>query len=139
MKLKTFKPKTPSLRNLIILNRKNLSKKPYLKPKIKGLKRNSGRNFSGKITVFHKGGGNKIKYRQIDFKRNKNDKGIVIGIEYDPYRSSNIASIYSLIFFDYYYIIAPKNLKIGDIVSSGQNVEQVTAGVKHALSSSEAL
>lgn len=125
MSLKTFKPKTPSLRNLIILNNKNLSKKPSLKAKIKGLKRNSGRNLNGKITVSHKGGGNKIKYRQINFTRNKADKGIIIGIEYDPYRSSNIAAIYSLIFYDYYYIIAAKNLKIGDIVSSGQNAEPI--------------
>lgn len=123
MSLKTFKPKTPSLRNLVILNNKTLNKKPCLKSKIKGIKRNSGRNSDGKITVRHKGSGNKIKYRQIDFKRNKNDKGIVIGIEYDPYRSANIASIYSLINLTYYYIIAPKSLKIGDIISSGKNVD----------------
>ena len=122
MSLKTFKPKTPSLRNLVIINNKDLNKKPYLKSKIKGIKRNSGRNAGGKITVRHKGGGNKIKYRQIDFRRTKNDKGIVIGIEYDPYRSSNIASVYSLTYSTYYYIIAPKSLKIGDIVSSGNNV-----------------
>ena len=93
------------------------------KSKIKGLKRSSGRNNTGKITVRHKGGGNKVKYRKINFKRIKTDKGIIISIEYDPYRSSNIAAVYSLISGDYYYIIATKNMQTGDIISSGQNAE----------------
>lgn len=123
MELKIFKPKTPSLRNLIRLNTKNLTKKPYLKSNIKGLKNTSGKNFSGKITSYHKGGGHKKKYREINFKRFVNDTGIVISLEYDPYRSSTIAAIYSLIFYKYYYIIAPKNLSIGDIISSGNNAK----------------
>ena len=123
MNLKTFKPKTPSLRNLVVLNTKELNKKSSLKSEIKGLKRRSGRNNTGKITVRHKGGGNKIKYRKINFKRIKPDKGIIISIEYDPYRSSNIAAVYSLIYKHYYYIIAAKNMQTGDIISSGQNAE----------------
>ena len=123
MQLKTFKPKTPSLRNLIKLNSNDLFKKPKLKFKIKSIKKKSGKNFTGKITVRHKGGGHKKKYRQINFKRFKNDQGIVISLEYDPYRSTNIAAIYSLVSKKYYYIIAPKNLNIGDIINTGNNVE----------------
>lgn len=123
MYLKTFKPKTPSLRNLIRLNKNSLTKKPFLKFKIKNIKKSLGKNFTGKITAYHKGGGHKTKYRQINFERINNDKGIVIGIEYDPNRSSLVAAIYSLISSKYYYIICPKNIKIGDIISSGKNVE----------------
>lgn len=119
MNLKLFKPKTPSLRNLIRLNTKNLNKKPCLKSNIKGLKNSAGKNFSGQITSYHKGGGHKTKYRKINFKRTIDDEGIVISLEYDPYRSANIAAIYSYSLLDYYYIVAPKHLNIGDIVSSG--------------------
>lgn len=121
MTLKTFKPKTPSLRNLVRLSSKHLTKKPYLKCKIKGLKNNSGKNFSGKITSYHKGGGHKKKFRLINFERTLDDEGVVISIEYDPYRSSNISAVYSLKSLQYYYIISPKNLKIGDIITSGNN------------------
>lgn len=123
MNLKTFKPKTPSLRNLVRLNKKNLNKKPCLKFRINNIKKSLGKNFTGKITAYHKGGGNKNKFRKIDFKRINNDKGIVISIEHDPYRSSLIAAVYSFISREYYYIISPKGLKIGDIISSGENVE----------------
>jgi large subunit ribosomal protein L2 len=123
MKLKTFTPITPSLRNLIQLNKTELTNKPLLKSKIKGLKQNSGRNFDGKITSFCKGGGHKKKYRKIEFKRTENSIGIVIGIEYDPFRSSNIASIYNFLTKTFFYIIAPKNLIIGDIIKSGINAE----------------
>ena len=75
--MKTFNPITPSLRNLIQLHRTNLIKKPLLKLKIKGLKQNSGKNFSGKITSSAKGGGHKKKYRHIQFKRTNETVGIV--------------------------------------------------------------
>jgi len=123
MKLKTFTPITPSLRNLIQLNKTELTNKPLLKSKIKGLKQNSGRNFDGKITSFCKGGGHKRKYRKIEFKRTENSIGIVIGIEYDPFRSSNIASVYNFLTKTFFYIIAPKNLTLGDIVKSGENAD----------------
>ena len=123
MNLKTFKPKTPSLRNLVRLNLKSLANKPYLKKKIKGLKQNSGKNVNGRITSYHRGGGHKTKYRQINFERNKQDIGIVISIEHDPYRSANIAAIYSKISQKYYYIIAPKNLNIGDVINSGNTAK----------------
>ena len=123
MNLKTFKPRTPSVRNLIRLNKKTLTKKPCLKFKIHNIKKSLGKNFTGKITSKHRGGGHKNKYRHLNFNRKENDKGIIISIEYDPYRSSLIAAVYSLISSNYYYILSPKNLKIGDIISSGENTE----------------
>jgi large subunit ribosomal protein L2 len=123
MKLKNQKSFTSSQRHLIQLNTKHLTKKPILKNKLKGLKNSSGRNNSGKITVFHKGGGHKKRYRSINFKRINECTGITISIEYDPNRNSNIAAIYDLVKKKFFYMIAPKNLKIGDIVKSGSNVE----------------
>jgi len=122
MKLKLYKPTTPSLRNLIQLNKTNL-KKPLLKSKIKGLKQSFGRNFDGKITVHSKGGGHKKKYRSINFNRIENSSGIIIGLEHDPFRSANIASVYDYIKQSFFYITAPKNLNIGDIIKSGKNAD----------------
>lgn len=82
-----------------------------------GLNKKSGHNFRGKITVYHKGGGNKINYRQIDFKR-KNLKGKVVDIQYDPNRSCLIALLYNEKNNEYFNILAPENLKIGDILYS---------------------
>jgi large subunit ribosomal protein L2 len=123
MKLKTKKPTTPSQRHLIQLSINYLSKKPIIKKKFKKLIKSSGRNNSGKITLRHKGGGHKKKYREINFYRTKNSTGITIGIEYDPNRNSNIASIYDISKKDFFYILAPKNLEIGDIIKSGPDSE----------------
>jgi len=123
MKLKKFKPVTSSKRNLIQLNKSNLSKISLLKNKIVGIKNTAGRNFRGKITSYHKGGGHKKKYRIINFLRNSNSTGIVTSIEYDPFRSANIASIYDFLNKNHYYIISPKNLNIGNIIKSGENAE----------------
>jgi large subunit ribosomal protein L2 len=123
MKLKYKKAITPSQRNLIQLNTKHLRRKPLLKKKIKGLAQINGRNNSGKITVRNKGGGHKRRYRLIDFNRTKTSTGITSSLEYDPNRNSNIASIYNIKEASFFYIIAPKNLKIGDIVKSGQGAE----------------
>jgi len=100
-----------------------LKKTPLIKKKIKGKKNKAGRNNSGKITVAHKGSGHKQKYRTINFLRNQNSVGIVTSIEYDPFRTAFIASIFDTIQYNYYYIIAPKNLNIGDIIKSGFNAE----------------
>jgi large subunit ribosomal protein L2 len=126
MKLKTKNPVTPSQRHLIQLNTKHLINKPIIKKKLKGLKNFAGRNNSGKITIRHKGGGHKKKYRFLSFYRTKNSIGITIGLEYDPNRNTNIASIYDLTKKDFYYILAPKNLKVGDIVKSGSNADPKT-------------
>ena len=122
MKLKIKKPITPSQRHLVQLNMSYLTRKSLIKSKIKKVIINTGRNNSGKITVRHKGGGHKKKYRKINFLRNKDLIGLTINIEYDPNRNCNIAAIYSLSDFTFFYILAPKNLKIGDIVKSGVNI-----------------
>ena len=134
MKFKTKKPITPSQRHLIQLNTKQLERKPLIKKKIKGLTQSSGRNNQGKITVRHKGGGNKRKYRQINFYRTSTSVGITTSLEYDPNRNSNIASIYDLSNNNFFYILAPKDLKIGDIVRSGPNAEPK---IGHSLPISE--
>lgn len=117
--MKTFNPITPSLRNLIQLNKSNLSKKPLLKNQTKEYKRATGKNFSGKIMVSARGGGHKKKYRNIQFNRVLDETCIITSIEYDPFRSANIASTYNIKKKKFVYIIAPKNLKVGDIVKSG--------------------
>ena len=125
MILQKVKPITSSRRHLVKLNQKklNLSKKPILKSKIKGTKNSSGRNHSGKITVFHKGGGVKQKYREINFYRTSNSIGIVCSLEHDPNRNAYIASIFDFINSEFFYILAPRNLKIGDIIKSGAEIE----------------
>ena len=123
MGLEIKKPTTSSQRHLIQLNTEYLNKKPLIKKKIKKLINSSGRNNSGKITVRHKGGGHKRKYREINFNRTNVSTGITVSLEYDPNRNSHIASIYDIITKDFFYILAPKNLKIGDIVKSGPNIE----------------
>lgn len=125
MQIKNFKPVTPSRRHLVRLNltQLKLSKTPKLKMRIKGLKNPSGRNHTGKITVFHKGGGVKKKYRLIDFSRKTNSSGVVLSLEHDPNRNAFIASIFDFTNKSFYYIIAPKNLKVGDIIKSGLDIE----------------
>jgi large subunit ribosomal protein L2 len=125
MFLQKVKPTTASRRQLIKLNNKslNLSKKPLLKTHLAGKKNSSGRNNSGKITVFHKGGGTKKKYRKINFERNYNSTAIVCTIEHDPNRSCYISSVFDFIDKTFYYILTPQNLRIGDIVKSGLKIE----------------
>ena len=123
MGIKSFKPVTPSLRNMTTLTNDEITKFEPEKALLSKLKKNSGRNSSGKITVRHHGGGNRRKYRKIDFKRNKVDmEATVIGIEYDPNRTSNIALI------EYEdgeraYIIAPLGLTDGDKVISSEKAD----------------
>jgi large subunit ribosomal protein L2 len=124
MNFKIKKPTTSAQRHLIQLNTNNFTtKKPLIKKKTIGLINSSGRNNSGKITIRHKGKGHKKKYRIINFKRTDEATGIVCSIEYDPNRNSNIASIYNSTFNHFFYILSPKNLKVGDIVKSGVNIE----------------
>jgi large subunit ribosomal protein L2 len=123
--LQKVKPTTASRRQLIKLNQKglNLSKIPLLKQKLKGKKNSTGRNNSGQITVRHKGGGVKKRYRQINWFRNFNSTGIVCSLEHDPNRDAYIASVFDFINFEFFYLLAPKNLQIGDIVKSGLEIE----------------
>ena len=123
MGIKTFKPTTPSRRNMTALTNDEITKFSPEKSLLTVLKKNAGRNNTGKITVRHHGGGQRRKYRLIDFKRNKTDMfATVIGIEYDPNRSANIALI------EYEdgtksYILAPQGLTDGDKVVSGENAD----------------
>ena len=105
------------------LSKKKFKKTPLIKTKIIGNKNVSGRNNTGKITIYHKGGGHKKKYRKIEFLRTKDSTGVITSIEYDPYRTALIASVYDVLNSEYFYIIAPKNLTIGNIVSSGMNAD----------------
>ena len=123
MLFKIIKPTTPSQRHLITLNKKHLNKKSILKNKILGKKNSSGRNNSGKITVRHKGGGVKQLYRTINFRRTNDSSGIICSIEYDPNRNAFISSVFDFISRQFFYIITPQNIKIGDIVKSGLEIE----------------
>ena len=94
MGMKHFKPYTPSRRNMTVSDYAEITKKTPEKSLLEKKKKNAGRNSYGRITVRHQGGGNRQKYRKIDFKRNKDDmEATVVGIEYDPNRSANIALI----------------------------------------------
>lgn len=125
MKLDKVRPTTSSRRQLIRLNGKSLGleKRPLLKHKLKGKKNSNGRNHSGRITVFHKGGGVKRRYRSIDFFRCDNSTGIVCSLEYDPNRHANLAAVFDLLNSTFYYILAPRGLKVGDIVKSGIEID----------------
>ena len=121
MAIKNYKPTTPGLRKMSTLVNEDITKgnKPEKSLTVTA-KKNSGRNNQGRITVRHKGGGVKRKYRIIDFKRNKLDiPGKVASIEYDPSRTANIALI-NYVDGEKRYILAPKNLKVGDQIIAGE-------------------
>ena len=119
MGMKHFKAYTPSRRNMAVSTYEEVTKTSPEKSLLEKKRKNAGRNSYGRITVRHQGGGNRQKYRIIDFKRKKDDMpATVIGIEYDPNRTSNIA----LIKYEdgtLNYILAPLGLKDGDKVISG--------------------
>ena len=103
----------------IKIKKNNVIKKPLIKKNIKGQTKTAGRNYSGKITIKHKGRWNKNNYRKINFLKTDSLVGIICNIEYDPNRNSNIAAIYNFFNNDFNYIISAKNLKVGDILKSG--------------------
>ena len=123
MAIKTYNPYTPSRRNMTGSDFSEITKKTPEKALCTSLKKNAGRNNQGKITVRHHGGGNRRLYRNIDFKRNKDGiSAKVIGIEYDPNRTANIA----LICYEdgeKAYILAPEGLKDGMKVMNGPEAE----------------
>ena len=123
MAMKHFKPYTPSRRNMTVSDFSEVTKKTPEKSLLAKKRKNAGRNSYGRITVRHQGGGNRQKYRIVDFKRDKdNMEATVIGIEYDPNRSANIALI-QYEDGEKAYILAPVGLKDGDKVVSGENVD----------------
>ena len=123
MAIKNFKPTTNARRKMSTLVNEEITKSTPEKSLVVTLKKNGGRNNQGHITVRHQGGGEKRKYRIIDFKRNKFDiVGTVASIEYDPNRSANIALI-NYIDGEKRYIIAPKDIHVGDKIVSGNEVD----------------
>ena len=123
MAIRNYKPTTNGRRKMsTLINTEITTDKPE-KSLVVTIKKNGGRNNQGRITVRHKGGGEKRKYRIIDFKRNKRDiPGVVATIEYDPNRSANIALI-NYKDGEKTYIIAPKDLKVGMEIVSGENAD----------------
>lgn len=120
MAVKKFNPITPARRQMTVASFEELTTSVPQKALLVSMKRKAGRNSQGKITVRHRGGGTKRKYRIIDFKRNKDGvPGKIATIEYDPMRSAYI----SLVFYadgDKRYILAPVGLKVGDVIVSGE-------------------
>ena len=127
MPLKVRKPLTPGQRGLVLQTTDDITQRKPKKSLVKPVKKTGGRNSSGRITVRHRGGGHKKRYRVIDFKRDNPDiPGVVETIEYDPNRSSRIA----LIKFengDWRYILAPNDLRVGHRVMAGKNAD-ITPG-----------
>ena len=123
MAIRKIKPTTPGQRFMTVSAYEEITKKTPEKSLTESLKKHAGRNFTGKITVRHQGGGERRKYRVIDFKRNKDSvPATVIGIEYDPNRSANIALL-QYADGEKRYIIAPLGLTDGDKVVSGADAD----------------
>ena len=123
MAIKKFKPITNGTRGMSKLVNEEITKSTPEKSLVVTLKKNGGRNNQGRITVRHRGGGEKRKYRIIDFKRNKDGVvGTVASIEYDPNRSANIALIHYAD-GEKRYIIAPKGIAVGNKIESGVNAD----------------
>ncbi len=123
MAIKHYKPTTPGRRGMTTMDYSELSKVAPERSLLEPIKKNAGRNSYGRITVRHRGGGNRRKYRVIDFKRNRfGVKATVMTLEYDPNRSAFIA----LIQYEdgqKSYIIAPIGLKVGDVIVSGPDAD----------------
>ncbi len=123
MAVKKFKPTSPARRFMTVSSFDEITKKEPERSLLEPLKKHAGRNSYGRITVRHRGGGNRQKYRVIDFKRNKMDMpATVIGIEYDPNRSANIALL-QYEDGEKRYIIAPLGLTDGDVVISSATAD----------------
>ncbi|MBQ1384140.1 MAG: 50S ribosomal protein L2 [Firmicutes bacterium] len=123
MGIKKYKPTTPGLRGMTVSTFEEITATSPEKSLTVSLKKNAGRNNRGAITVRHRGGGNRRRYRIIDFKRMKDDiPATVKTIEYDPNRSANIALV-CYADGEKRYIIAPDGLKVGDVIYSGANAD----------------
>ena len=123
MAMKTYKPTSPARRQMSNVDYSCLSKDAPERSLLTSVKKHAGRNSYGRITVRHQGGGNKVKYRIIDFKRNKMDvPATVLAIEYDPNRSANIALI-QYEDGEKAYIVAPLDLKVGATIISSASAD----------------
>ena len=122
MSIKVYKPTTNARRNMSVTDYSELSKVAPERSLLAPLKKHAGRNSYGRITVRHHGGGNRRKYRIIDFKRDKMGAATVLTIEYDPNRSAHIALV-QYEDGEKRYILAPVGLKVGDVVASGADAD----------------
>jgi large subunit ribosomal protein L2 len=123
MALRTYNPKTPGTRQLVLVDRSTLYKGKPVKALTEGKNQTGGRNANGRITVRFRGGGHKQSYRTIDFKRLKRDVNATVErIEYDPNRTSFIALV-KYADGEQAYILAPQRLGVGDIVVAGDHVD----------------
>lgn len=123
MSIRKLKPTSPARRQMTVSTFEEITKVEPEKSLLRPLKKSGGRNVHGKITIRHRGGGQKRHYRLIDFKRNKDGvPAKVASIEYDPNRSANIALLH-YVDGEKRYIIAPQGLKVGDVVESGPQAD----------------
>ena len=123
MGIKFYKPTTPGRRGMSVSTFEEITTNKPERSLLSSLKKNSGRNSYGRITVRHHGGGNRRKYRIIDFKRNRvGDAATVMTVEYDPNRSANIALI-QYADGEKAYILAPQKLNVGDTVVAGPSAD----------------
>ena len=128
MATKTYKPTTPSRRNMVTPSFSEITKKKPEKSLVTVLKKNAGRNNTGRITVRHHGGGNRQKYRIIDFKRNSEAINKVVAIEYGPNRTAYIALLQDES-GKKSYIVAPDGLSVGDTLYAGEHADIKTGNV----------
>ena len=129
MGLKEYKPTSPGRRDTVADDYKDLTKSKPEKSLLAAVKKTGGRNNRGRVTVRHRGGGHKRRYRIIDFKRDKGGIATVKSIEYDPNRTARIA----LVLFEdgtKRYIVAPDTVVVGDIVQSGGSVPVITGNTR---------
>ena len=131
MATKKYRPITPGMRNKTTISYDEVTTSTPNKALVSTKKKSSGRNNYGNITVRHQGGGVKRKLRSIDFKRNSNADGFVETIEYDPNRSALICLV-KYLNGDRRYILAPKGIKVGDIIQDGEDSE-INIGVSMSL------
>lgn len=123
MAIRKYKPTSPALRQMTVSTFEEITKKDPEKSLLVSMSKSAGRNSQGRITIRHRGGGAKRKYRIIDFKRDKdNIPGKVASIEYDPNRTANIALI-NYVDGEKKYILAPNGLKVGDVIISGEEAD----------------
>ena len=123
MALKSYNPRTPSQRQLVRVDRSELHKGKPVKNLTEGLAKSGGRNNTGRITSWHRGGGHKRRYRLVDFKRRQTGVAVVERLEYDPNRTAFIALIKYEGSGELSYILAPQRLAVGDKIESGKGAD----------------
>ena len=123
MALKSYNPRTPSQRQLVRVDRSELHKGKPVKNLTEGLTKSGGRNNTGRITSWHRGGGHKRRYRLVDFKRRQTGVAVVERLEYDPNRTAFIALIKYEGSGELSYILAPQRLAVGDKIESGNGAD----------------